>query len=52
LKKQKTAVKEYLIDNTKVKICNDYFINKSPEEVDELIQNCTQIACNCFNKTS
>ena len=37
-------MEEYLIENTKIKICDDYFINKTEEEIRDIIQKCAEIA--------
>jgi len=52
LKETSNVIKEYSIGNTKIKICDDYFVNASQEAIDTIIQNCNQIASNYFGDNS
>jgi hypothetical protein len=41
-----TVVEEFMIGNTKIKICNDAYINRSPEEIEQTLK---RINAKCLN---
>ena len=41
-----TVVEEYMIGNTKIKICNDAYINRSLEEIEQILK---RINAKCLN---
>jgi len=44
------VVKEYKIGNTRIKICDDAYRNKTPEEVQEILRRIAQIGLNALQK--
>lgn len=41
-----TVVEEYMIGNTKIKICNDAYINRSPEDIERSLKRINSICLN------
>ena len=41
-----TVVEEFMIGNTRIKICNDAYINRSPEEIEQTLK---RINTKCLN---
>lgn len=42
-----TVVEEFMLGNTRIKICNDAYINKTPEEIDQILKRVNNIALKC-----
>ena len=42
------VAKEFVIGNTRIKICDDYCKNKSPEEVDAILRGIAIRATECL----
>ena len=49
---EQNIVKEYIDGNTRIKICNDYFINKTEEDIKTILKDCAQIASKYFTYSS
>ena len=43
------VVKSFTIGNTKVKICDDYCRDRTPEEVEQILARIADIALRAFN---
>ncbi|MFZ5352774.1 MAG: hypothetical protein ACOZCL_08625 [Bacillota bacterium] len=37
------VVEEFMIGNTKIKICDDAYINKTPEDIEKILKRLTAI---------
>jgi len=44
--KQGNVVKEFMIGNTTIKICDDYYRDKTPEDIEKILMNISQMAYN------
>lgn len=42
-----TVVEEYMIGNTKIKICNDAYIHRTPEEIEQSLKRINDICLKC-----
>lgn len=42
-----TVVEEFMLGNTKIKICNDAYINKTPEEIEQTLKRINDVALKC-----
>lgn len=42
------VVKEYMSGQAKVRICDDYYKDKSPEDVQEILDKVAQDFMNCY----
>jgi len=40
------VVEEYKIGNTKIRICNDAYINRSPEEIEQILKRINSLCLN------
>lgn len=47
-----TVVKEFMIGNTRIKICNDAYINRTPEELEQTRKRLTDIGVRCVMSSS
>ena len=43
-------VESYTVGDTRINICNDFFVNRTKEEIEVILQNCTRIASKYFWK--
>ena len=42
-----TVVEEFMLGNTKIKICNDAYINRTPEEIEQSLKRINDICLKC-----
>ena len=47
-----TVVEEFMIGNTKIKICNDAYINRSPKEIEQSLKRINDICLKCVMSDS
>lgn len=47
-----TVVQEYMLGNTRIKICNDAYINRTPEEIQQSLKRINDICIKCIKSSS
>lgn len=44
------VVEEFMLGQTKVRICDDYYKDKSPEDIQEILDKVAQDVLNCYKE--
>lgn len=47
-----TVVEEFKLGNTRIKICNDAYINRTPEEIEKSLKRINDICLKCVNSSN
>jgi hypothetical protein len=47
---ERNVVEEFMLEETKIRICDDYCKEKTPEQVQEILDRIAQIMMNCHTK--